>query len=451
MTTKVYVRFINENQWISLCDSVLDDSPIDMLDDLLVEWAWSDAEHPVSDSQVVPFSQFVTDVKQRWPHSYQYGIDLILSGAYAVGASVNIPSKQMRHIAQALPYMLEDQLAQEVGHFHLIHGSRSEEGALPVLAIPSRILAVTRRLFNEQDLPLDAVMADMLCLPHKAGEWTVLADGKHLLLKQGDLAGISIEIDAAPVVLASIFQYWQPRPSVLRVLLCQEHLNDNLKNWVKTQINSALADQDIDVEYDEIASNYFMVLCDHLQHVNRKNPANFLQGPFAASGRRKPSTYNWKPLAALVATFVILHTVFLYTQSWRLNSEVRRLDTEATTLYKRLFPGDRKVVNVKRQMEQHIQNFQKGQGGDGFLALLAKTGEQIRSMNSTQKGSITPQRAAFDDNQGDLRLDLMAKDFAQLENLKNRLEAADLAVETASAAQDAGVVKARLKIRSQGT
>ena len=43
----------------------------------------------------------------------------------------------------------------------------------------------------------------------------------------------------------------------------------------------------------------------------------------------------------------------------------------------------------------------------------------------------------------------MAKDFAQLESFKTRLEGVSLAVETASAAQDAGVVKARLKIRSQ--
>src|SRR3990167_1867361 len=115
VTTKVYLRFINENQWIGLCESVPDDGPIDMLDDLLVEWAWSDLEHSVSESQVVPFSQFVADARERWPHSYLYGIDLILSGAHAVGASANIPSKQLRHISQALPYMLEDQLAQEIG------------------------------------------------------------------------------------------------------------------------------------------------------------------------------------------------------------------------------------------------------------------------------------------------------------------------------------------------
>lgn len=449
MTTKVYLRFTNENQWLGLCESALDDSPLDMLDDLQVEWTWSDPEQHATQAAVVPFSQFVTEVKQRWPHSYQFGIDLIISGAHTVGAEVNIPSKQMRHIAQALPFMVEDQLAQEVSQFHLIHGTRSAEGVLPVLGIPARMLAVTRRLFAEQDLPLDAIVPDMLCLPLKSTEWTLLVDGKRLLIRAAEMAGISIEIDAAPVVFASILEYWQPKPAALRVLLCQDHLNENLKNWIKTQISSAVADQDIAVEYDEIASGYFVVLCDQLQHSTRKSPVNFLQGALAASGRRRPSGFNWKPLAALAASFVILYTGYLYTQSWKLNSEYQRLESESVSLYKRLFPADRKIVNVKRQMEEHIKSFQKGQSGDTFMALLAVTGEQIHSINSTQSGAIKPERAAFDDNQGDLRLDLVAKDFAQLESFKTRLEGVSLAVETASAAQDAGVVKARLKIRSQ--
>src|SRR5690606_37049923 len=201
----------------------------------------------------------------------------------------------------------------------------------------------------------------------------------------------------------------------------------------------------IEVEYEEIASGYFTVMCDELHRTPRKNPASLLQGNFAAMGRRRPSGYNWKPLAAMVTAFVVMYSGYLYTQSWKLNSEYARLDTEASNLYTRLFPADRKVVNVKRQMEQHIQNFQKGQSGTSFLALLAVTGEQINSLNRTQKDAITPRRASYDDGQGDLRLDLTAKDFAQLENFKSRLEAVSLAVETSSAAQDAGVVKARLR------
>lgn len=449
MTTKVYLRFVNENQWVGLCEAAQEGAPLDMLDDLMVEWCWSATDHPVQTPAIVSFREFATEVHQRWPQSYLFGIDLVISGANTVGAQVNIPSRQMRHIAQALPYMIEDQLAQDVTQFHLIHGARGENGDLAVLGLPRHLVEVTQRLFAEQQLPLDAMVPDMLCLPIAAGEWTLLADGKHLLLRQNDMAGIAIEIDAAPVVLAAVFEHWKPRPSTLRVLLCKEHLNDYLMSWVKTQIHTAIADSDTVVEYEELASSYFPVLCDRLQSLPRKIPQNFLQGAYAAKGRRKPSTYNWKPLAALAATFVIVYTGFLYAQSWKFNTEYKRLENETTALYKRLFPSDRRIVNVKRQMEQHIQNFQRGQKNESFLALLTITGQQIQSMNRTVQDSIKPQRASYDENQGDLRLDILAKDFNQLETLKSRLESSSLLVETASAAQDAGVVKARLKIRSQ--
>ncbi len=449
MTTKVYLRFTKENQWVDLCEAAQDGVPLDILDDLMVEWCWSDSEHPVQHPVMSSFQEFATELHQRWPHNYQYGIDLVVSGANTIGSRVSIPSKQMRHIAQALPYMIEDQLAQDVSQFHLIHGTRSTTDELAVVGIPRHMIEVTQRLFAEQQLPLDAIFADMLCLPVVAGEWSLMADSRHLLIHQGDLSGIAIEIDAAPVVLASIFENWEPKPSVLKVILCREHLTDSLTNWIRSQINSATADLEISVEFDEIGSDYFQVLSGQIQGMSRKHPANFLQGAYLSKGRRKPSTYNWKPLAALAATFVILYTAFLYTQSWKYQTEHRRLEAEATSLYKRLFPADRRIVNLKRQMEQHIADFKKGESGDTFLALLTVTGLQIQSINRAAQDAIKPQRASYDENQGDLRLDLLAKDFSQLEEFKSRLESASLLVETASAAQDAGAVKARLKIRSQ--
>lgn len=449
MTSKVYLRFVNENQWVWLCEAAQEGAPLDALDDLMVEWCWADLDHQVQGTTVESFQDFINHARERWPHTYLYGIDLVISGANTVGAQVNIPSKQMRQITQALPYMIEDQLAQDVGQFHLIHGGRADNDELSVLGLPRHLIEITQRLFAEQQLPLDAIIPDMLCLPCSQNEWTLLVDGKHLLIRPREMAGISIEIDAAPVVLSSIFEHWKPLPATLRVLLCKEHLNDYLLNWVKAQIASAVAETGIEVEYDDIASDYFVVLCDRLQGAPRKHPGNFLQGAYAAKGRRKPSGFNWKPLAALAATLAVTYTGFLYTQSWKFHSEHKRLETEATTLYKRLFPSDRRIVNIKRQMEQHIKDFQKGQSNESFLALLTITGQQIQLMNSTSQDSIKPQRASYDENQGDLRLDLLAKDFAQLESLKNRLESSSLIVETASAAQDAGGVKARLKIRSQ--
>ena len=451
MTSKVFVRFINEKQWVSLCSRYQEEEPTAVPEDIYVEWASAELDGRVADSQIVPFNEFVDQLHNRWPHSYLYGITLIVSGANTFTADVNIPSKQTRHIAQALPYMIEDQVAQDVSQFHLITGERTSEGDLPVVGIPSLLIESTRSLFSEYDLPLDSILPDMLCLPLRENEWSLMFDGKHLLIKRSEMDGLAIEMDAAPVVLNSVMEHWQEKPEVLRVLFCLEHLNENLQNWIRTQISGQVADAKFGVEYDEVNSSDFHLLCDHIHsHFGAKKPKyDFLQGRFASSGRRRPSSFNWKPLAAMIALFVVSYTAFLHTQAWKMNQEAQALDRESKQLYKQLFPRDKRIVNVKSQMQQHINEYQSGVSGQSFMALLAQAGEQIYDTNRATKDSISPRRVSYDDGQGDLRMDLVVKDFVQLEAFKNKLQQAELGVETASATQDKEGVKARLKIRSE--
>ncbi|MAR90213.1 MAG: type II secretion system protein GspL [Pseudomonadota bacterium] len=451
MTSKVFVRFINEKQWLEFCEHEQGEDSLTVPEELFVEWCSAELDGQVSSSQIVPFTEFVDQLNNRWPHSYQYGISLLISGANSFTAEVNIPSRQTRHIAQALPYMIEDQVAQDVTRFHLIMGERDADGLVPVIGVPHQLLAATRRLFLHFELPLDSVLPDMLCLPRAENEWTLMFDGRQLLIRRGPMSGLAIEMDAAPVVLAAVMEHWQQRPEALRVLFCLEHLNENLKNWIRTQISGQVADAEFQVEYDEVNSSDFQLLCDHLHsHYGAKKPRfDLLQGRYASSGRRRPSAINWKPLAAMVAVFVLSYTGFLYTQAWQMNQEAARLEQEAESLYRQWFPRDRRIVNVKRQVQQHIDEYQSGADGFGFMTLLALAGEQMYQVNQRNQGAIAPRRVSYDQGQGDLRLDLVVKDFSQLEAFKNQLQQAELGVETASASQDEAGVKARLKIRSE--
>ncbi len=452
MTSKVFVRFVNEKQWHSLCAMDWQDEPIAVPDELTVEWCIvGDGGHLTSPTES-SFAEFVDLIHQRYEHSYLFGITLIISGINVVTTQVNIPSKQTRHIAQAIPYMIEDQVSQDVSKLHLIMGARDSEGNVPVLAVPHQLMEGTCNLFEQFDLPLDSVLADMLCLPLQEAEWTFLIDGRFFLIKKGPFSGMSIEMDAAPVVLGSIVEHWPDKPHTVRVILCEERFNQNLKNWLKTQISSSLADVDVALEYDEVAGSEFEVLCDQLNQSlpAKKIPHDFMQGKYGVSSRRRrPSLFNWKPLAALIATFLVLHTGYLYTQAAKIDQEAERLDMEAKALYKQLFPRDQRIVNIKRQMEQHINDYMSGSGGDDFMVLLTMTGKEMNTINKSTKDAIQPRRVAYEEGQGDLRLDLVVKDFTQLEAFKTRLEKASLAVETAQATQDDDVVKARLKIRNQ--
>lgn len=450
MNNQVYLKFVQEKQWLSLCSREWEEVIDGFTEEAQVEWAFGTQDNQPITTELGTFAEFITAAKARYEHSYQYGITLVISGMNMVATQVNIPSKQTRHIAQAIPFMIEDQVVQDVADLHFVIGSRDDEGNIPVLAIPHEVMTATCDIFEHFDLPLDSVVADMLCLPMADNEWTLAVDGSHLLLRRAPWSGMAIEMDAAPVVLSAILDHWEDKPELVRVLVCEAQLSPNLKNWLKSQISSSFANLELPLEYDEIDATKFGIVCQELnREAGKKRPHDFMQGTYGMkSRRRKPSGFNWKPLAALVAMFLVLHTAFLYVQAAKYNAEAERIAGETKALYKQLFPRDQRVVNIKRQMQTHLDNYLRGGGGDDFMVLLATTGKEIRSLNATSKDAIQPRRVSYDEGQGDLRLDLIVKDYAQLEAFKNRLEKNALAVETAQASQDKGEVKARLNIRS---
>ena len=69
MTSKVFVRFINENQWVKLCKTPQTDEPLNVPDDLFVEWSYSDSGSGATSGNIVSFAEFVDQVHNQWSHT----------------------------------------------------------------------------------------------------------------------------------------------------------------------------------------------------------------------------------------------------------------------------------------------------------------------------------------------------------------------------------------------
>lgn len=390
-------------------------------------------------------------VKENRGDFFDLPVVIMLEGVNLVSMQVNIPSKQAKHIAQALPFMLEDLVAQEVDKLHIAVGQRDKDGELPVLMCQKTHVQNLLAHFQNVGISVGYVIADMYCLPPQEGSWHFLTDGRALLVRVDNHPPLTIELDALPVLLNALFVEDLEAPEKITVTVGSDFTSDNLENWLKTQFTSHLADLSSDFEIEHIEQTSFSYLCESVLPNLVSEPINLLQGEYKPVSRRRPSMIKWKPLAAMASIFVIFFVGFQYTQAWKLEELTAAVDNETRSLYKRYFPQDRKIVDIRRQMQAKIDEASSQGGGESFLTLLAMVGEKLNELNrGADKPRLSPLRITFDESQGDLKIDFIAGGFADLDALKAKLESMALMVEIARASQDGDQMKARMNIRSAG-
>jgi general secretion pathway protein L len=146
----------------------------------------------------------------------------------------------------------------------------------------------------------------------------------------------------------------------------------------------------------------------------------------------------------------LLQTTLLYAEGWKMRQQTTAINAETIALYKRYFPQDRTVLDVRRQMTDKFRQAEKQSSGASFLILLAMTGQII---NETNRGKPAPdlslQRINYDEAQGDIRIDLKAQGYSALDGMKAKVEQTGLGMEISSASQDGEQVKARVRIWSR--
>jgi general secretion pathway protein L len=100
--------------------------------------------------------------------------------------SVQLPARQLAKVQQAVPYILEDQLADDVETLHFAVGARRADGQWPVAVIARERLAAALAFFVDRGLRPEAMIPDLLCLPTPGEEqFTLLVDGDGVLVRSG--------------------------------------------------------------------------------------------------------------------------------------------------------------------------------------------------------------------------------------------------------------------------
>lgn len=316
--------------------------------------------------------------------------------------SLTVPGSSQRAIRLAAPYMLEDELAQDVEQlfFAFSEQKQNEQGNnCFIAALEREQLSLWQQWLKAADIFCKIMIPDALALPVNAEHYTAVMLDDQFLMRLDTWQVMSFESNAWPFIAAQ--------------------LNNSTAKTIQAYSPLANLPDDLSVEFlpEELP---LAILANH-----HSVKFNLLQGEFQVKEKRSATSTNWLWVAGFAVFALVLNFTLKGSELYRLSNQQAAVEQEIVASYKSAFPDAKRVnvATIRSQLKRKLTEV--GNSGDsaGFLPLLINLEPALASVPE-----IEPQTLKFDGKRKEVRMQAVAKDYQYFEKLKVALEKSGLSV-----------------------
>lgn len=317
--------------------------------------------------------------------------------------SLHVPAKSQKAIRLAAPYMLEDELAQDVEQLFFAYGDNikplTNENCF-VAVVEQQQMQHWLSWLSDAQITTKRMIPDVLALPDASEHWQAIVIGNQVLLKQSQWQG-------------SLFDenLWQ-------------QANQLWKNADDVNIRafSSLPDCDENIVVHPQPEELPLAL---LAQQLPQQKFNLLQGAFQVKSTRSPliKTWAWAAGIALLAMFVNMG--LKSATLWHLHNQNVALEQQIIEKYKSAFPQTKRVrvATVRSQLKRKMAEIGATDNDASFLMMLSKIQPAF-----SQVPQLKPESIKFDGNRNELRMQATANGYQQFEQFKTILESQQFSV-----------------------
>ena len=328
---------------------------------------------------------------------------------------LKVSPEERKHLSKSLPYMMEEQVAEDVEELHFVASALGEEQFLVAFTRQDKMADWVEQLsFNDS---LKVFGPEALCLPLEGDECCAVVDGDEVVLRWSDAHGARIDLSLLSTVLDSLAEI----PSSLVIY-----------GTDREQVVSQLTDdQAALVDWRQGGWGALLLLTKSAPQVNLR------QGSFAPPLPLVKWWGVWKAVAIAASVALSLQFVSDVSQFQTLKQQNLELRSAIQDSYRKANPRGA-VVDAEKQLDRQIAEFAGEESVTAFTPKLV----DVVTATTAESGRVT----SINYTSGQLRLNLTAEDFASVEQIRQALERAGLkaTLETSSARGDE--VRARLRI-----
>lgn len=323
---------------------------------------------------------------------------LIAPGEAVTLHRVPLPSQKRSTWARAVPYALEDQVAEDLETLHFAFSALADGAYLPVAVVAHDALRGWLNRCDQAGIAPVAVIPEPLLLPWRDGDWSVWLEPHRAVVRTGRWEGFAAERDLLELLLnQALVEASDAKPQRLRV-------------WGGSP--PTLAEADWELHREEGPTEPLQWLATVYQPTQ---VINLLQGVYSRQAHWGRWLRPWKAAAALAGVWLLIQGIAQVHEHWSLQRELATLRAEIEQAFKDAVPSATRIVNPRVQLETRLRELRPASTSSGaFLELLSHGGQPLAGFPAvTLRG--------FSYRDGQLDLDLQGGDPAVLDQLRQQL------------------------------
>ena len=342
-------------------------------------------------------------------------------------ANVNTRARKAKHLQKAIPYALEDEVADEIENLHFAIGPRHGENDYPVAIIEKNSLDIILEKLADAGLYPDLLTADVFGLPFREGAWTILVENERALVRTGKFQGFTIDLHNFQQILTSSLRQAETTPAELNIYRCDDDSSVGTKKF-NFPINAN--------ELDDCPPGLFADGLDENECIN------LLQASYQKKDKKHRQFAPWKVAAMLFGILIGLSVVSVFIDHARFNKQEKSLNTKIVQVMRMTFPDMQNISadSARTKMEARLRNITAtSPGSASFMELLAMSGESMKLA-----GKVNIKTMSYRD--GKLNLNVNSPDIQILDKVKQSLNSKNYPAEIRSANTQGALVDAQLVV-----
>lgn len=338
----------------------------------------------------------------------------LVPAADVVLSEVLLPSKPNRQIIQALPYMLEEEHAEDIEQLYLALGQCQLRGKEYWQQV-----ALCKKLQLEQwvgslvvaGFQPTQLLPDALLLPlHQDGASAIELAGQWLL-RQGQWQASSIEPG-----------WWADFLSLANIELI--HSYSPWPTEILQNVQAAEPELPLALLAQQLPEQRF----------------SLLQGQYAPKKARNKVWSLWQSSIVLGAGCLALYLITLAFGVWQQGQQLQQQRAELVTLYKSRFPAE-STRDISRQLARKLQGAGAAQDASLF-SLLNDLQQELAATTNVRLDNLK-----YDQKTSELRFQAEADSFQRFDNLKTRLEQKGFEVKQGALSNEGGKVQGTVAMK----